>query len=273
MLTHKQPVLERIRIYPLKSFDGMDVAIARVLPVGALASDRRFALCDAGGAFLNGKRDPRVHAVRIAWRMEADVLCFDATVGQRSCHGRLPEDAERLGEWFSAHFGQELTVVEDTQRGYPDDTDAHGPTVVATASIERVAAWLGEPLARTRRRFRANLEIGGVPAFWEDGLLGEEGAAPGRFLIGDVEFQGLKPCVRCPVPTRDPDTGVADSRLPRVFSAQRRTELPDWAPQSRFTHYYRFTLNTGVPAAFSGGELHVGDALREVFRPAQTPRE
>lgn len=154
-----------------------------------------------------------------------------------------------------------MELRENAAGEFPDDVEAHGPTVVATASLLRVAEWLAEDPEITRRRFRANLEIGGVPAFWEDGLLGPEHEPPGRLRIGAVELLGLKPCTRCPLPTRHPDTGEADSGLPRRFSARREAELPEWAPRGRFTHYYRFTLNTGLAPGSEAGRQRCGDAV------------
>ena len=60
-----------------------------------------------------------------------------------------------------------------------------GPTVICTATLVEVTSWYpGLALEQVRLRFRANLEFGGVPAFWEDQLMT---AKPGRvrFQIGD----------------------------------------------------------------------------------------
>lgn len=255
------PTLERIRLYPLKSFDGVDVEDARVLASGALAWDRRYALYDGQGAVINGKRYPQLHGVRSAWTLEDNRLEFVLRADTTSLVGRLPQDAPRLEAWLGEYLGQFVELRENAAGGFPDDVEAHGPTMVASASVMRVADWLGEEPEITRRRFRANLEVAGVPAFWEDGLLGAEGGPPGRLRIGAVELLGLKPCTRCPVPTRNPDTGEADSGLPRRFSAQRQAELPLWAPRERFTHYYRFTLNTGVAPGFMAGRLRCGDEV------------
>lgn len=255
------PRLERIRLYPLKSFDGLEVSTAEVLAQGSLEWDRRYGLFDGEGGVINGKRCPEVHAVRLHWAFDGAGLGFAARRGSEVLNGRLPEDGERLQAWFAQVLGRAVELREDAAGGYPDDIEAHGPTLVATASLERVAAWFGEALEKTRRRFRANLEIGGVPAFWEDGLLGGAGESPGRARVGEVELLGLKPCVRCPVPTRDPDTGEADSGLPRLLSARREAELPAWAPRERFAPFYRLALNTGVAPNFEGGTLRVGDAV------------
>lgn len=59
------PILSRIIVYPVKSLDGLSVERCQVLPSGALACDRRFALRDSEGNFINGKRFPAIHGLRL----------------------------------------------------------------------------------------------------------------------------------------------------------------------------------------------------------------
>ena len=82
-------------------------------------------------------------------------------------------DCERF---LSAAMGEPVRLVEDAERGFPDDTDSPGPTVVSTATLETVASWFpGLTIEEVRRRFRANLEIGDTEPFWEDRLCGMRG--------------------------------------------------------------------------------------------------
>ncbi len=53
--------LARINIYPVKSLDPQTVEQTIVLPGGALAHDRRFAIRDRQGEFVNAKRTPAAH--------------------------------------------------------------------------------------------------------------------------------------------------------------------------------------------------------------------
>ncbi|MEO1069043.1 MAG: MOSC domain-containing protein, partial [Cyanobacteria bacterium J06638_6] len=100
-------------------------------------------------------------------------------------------------------------------------------------------------------------EIDGVPAFWEDQLFGPD-SAPVRFAIGDVVLEGINPCQRCIVPTRDALTGAATDRFQKTFAQQRVTTLPAWTHPSRFNHFYRLAVNTNIPN--QGGKfLRVGD--------------
>ena len=50
------------------------------------------------------------------------------------------------------------------------------------------------------RRFRTNFVFSGGSPFQEDTFK--------NFKIGDVDFIGVKPCARCVLTTRDPDTGI-----------------------------------------------------------------
>jgi uncharacterized protein YcbX len=113
-----------------------------------------------------------------------------------------------------------------------------------------------------RLRFRASLEIDGVPAFWEDRLFGEDERSVIRFRIGEVAFEGSNPCARCPVPPRDPLTGVALDGFQRHFTQLRESTLPAWSPRERFDHFYRMTTNTRVASSQANLLIRVGDPLR-----------
>jgi uncharacterized protein YcbX len=65
--------------------------------------------------------------------------------------------------------------------GFPDDTDSPGPTLVSEASLDTVAKWFAFDAEQTRRRFRANITIDGLPAFGEDRWYGS------TIRIGDAE--------------------------------------------------------------------------------------
>jgi uncharacterized protein YcbX len=100
-----------------------------------------------------------------------------------------------------------------------------------------------------------------VPAFWEDALFGEDERSIVRFRIGEVAFEGSNPCARCPVPPRDPLTGVTLDGFQKHFTQLRESTLPPWSSRDRFDHFYRFTTNTRVASSESTKLLRVGDAL------------
>jgi uncharacterized protein YcbX len=244
-------VLADIRIYPIKSFDPVIVPQARISAAGALEGDRRWALFDPGtGKFLNGKKCEALHRLRA--RFDLDALTVRLSVAEREFS--LTELAP-LEAWLSSYLERPVRIGRNDDNGFPDDLAAWGPTVVSTSSLEAVAAWMpGLALDDMRRRFRANLEVSGVPAFWEDRL------AP--FAIGNVQFEASNPCQRCPVPARDPDTGEAMAGFQKLFSEKRQATLPPWADRDRFDHFYRFALNTRIPHTEAGKLLRVGDVAK-----------
>lgn len=258
------PRLTRIAIHPIKSLDPLVVDEATVLAGGALEHDRRFAIRDAAGEFVIGKRTEAVHRLRC----RHDILARTVTLrieGQDAPVGTFHLDRDRadferwLGEYFE--LGGPATLVENAASGFPDDTDAPGPTVVSTATLETVTGWFPElSLDDVRLRFRANLEIGGVEPFWEDRLFGEAGQAV-RFRIGELLLAGTNPCQRCVVPSRDARSGQAISDFARRFAERRRAALPPWAAASRFDHFYRLAVNTRPAEPGKVRRIRVGDAV------------
>lgn len=253
--------LAGIRVFPVKSLDALDLHETALLPSGALALDREFALMDADGKFINAKRYPLVQRLRSAWDRDRQILYLHLNGTGEEARFRLPTQQPALEEWLSARFEQPVTFARNLEGGFPDDTKAPGPTLISTATLEEVASWYPDmTLGEARRRFRANLEIGGVPAFWEDRLFAEAGEAV-PFQIGSVVIHGVNPCQRCIVPTRDSLSSEISPEFSQIFRANREAALPPWATLSRFNHFYRLAVNTCVPASEAGKSVRVGDIL------------
>ena len=254
-------LLERIIVYPIKSLDGVSVTESRITQGGILEFDRIHALVDENGKYVNGKRTPRVQLLRTEFARDFQEVAIGATDGAGRHRFSLREPAA-LNAWLSDYFGFAVSLTTETGRGFPDDRGAPGPTITSKASMEEIAGWYnGLPLESVRRRFRSNLEIGGVEPFWEDHLYGKPGELK-PFAIGDVSFMGHNPCQRCVVPVRDPDRAEPIPDFQKTFMERRRATLPTWAEKERFNHYYRFAINTSVAPEGSGKILRVGDRLR-----------
>ena len=253
--------LARIDIFPVKSFDGVSVERVRVLPAGGLENDRRFAVVDAQGKLVNGKRTPLVHTLGFSFdEALSQVTVTDRLNGQAETFALSLEESPVLEARLSAHFCFPVCVKEDRTAGFPDDTLASGPTVIGAETLATVADWFRLSADNARRRFRANLSLEGGGAFWEDRLF----AAPGEtvtFRIGGVMFFGTNPCARCVVPSRDPDTGEAIPAFAKAFAERRRSSLPAWAEPEAFDHYFRLAVNTRLFAPADGGEVRVGDPV------------
>ncbi len=183
-----------------------------------LTNDRRFALFDKDGRVINGKRTPAVHSIRAEFDLPKQMVALRGAASGETTEFSLVDDQAKIAIWLSDFLGQSCTFAENAAGGFPDDANSPGPTLISTATLETVAGWFaGLTLDEARRRFRANLEIGGVEPFWEDCLAGPPGTTI-PFQIGDVHLEGVNPCQRCVVPTRA--SGSAQRR--RCFKRRLR---------------------------------------------------
>lgn len=257
----KKPYLARILIYPIKALDGVAVNQAKVMTGGALEHDREFAMFDEKNRFVNGKRNVKVHKLRA--KFDASMIRVSMQYGETEQVFDLHQERHQLETWLSEYFGLSVHLQQNSLKGFPDDPEAFGPTVISTETIAKVASWFpGVGVPEMRSRLRANLEIEGVPAFWEDRLFATDSNDSIWFKIGDVLLEGVNPCQRCVVPTRDSQTGEAYPDFQKIFTAKRKENLPEWVAASRFNHFYRLSVNTRIPASEAGKILQVGDEVQ-----------
>ena len=252
------PTLERVNVYPVKSLDPHDtLERVEVREDGGLAHDREFAIIEASGEYVNGKNEPRVHELRSWFDPKAGRLTLRGPDGDPAAFD--VDDHEGIEAWLTEFFGRPVELRRDETGGFPDDTLASGPTVVAAATLEAVADWFdGIDAAGMERRLRPNLVVSGVEPFWEDRLYADRETAV-AFRVGDCEFLGSNPCRRCAVPARDPETGEPTPGFRERFVERRRETLPEWASEAWFDHHFRLMVNTFVPEETVGRQVRVGD--------------
>ncbi len=275
----------RITVYPIKSLDGVEIDAAAVLPSGALAWDRRFALFSPDGTVVNGKVEPRIHRAAAAFDLSGERVTVgprtaptsgdDAGVpGPGSRTFSLHDEREELEAFLSRLLARPVRLREDLRTGFPDDAASPGPTVVTAATLSAVADWFELTPAEMRRRFRANFELtaqgtGTAEPFAEDRLV----PGPGEeieFWAGEGRFVGTGACQRCVVPSRDSRTGAALKGFQKEFAELRQRTLPKFAPASAFDHFFRLAVNTRPlgrsRGGGNGGVVRVGDAVRIIGR-------
>jgi uncharacterized protein YcbX len=256
--------LAQISVYPIKSLDPISVSESAICPSGGLQNDRAWALYSLDGKWVNGKRTSAIHLIRAAYAPDLSSVTLSVRNDSGQIPGRtfaFPAGHQEAAEWFSMFFEQQIIVRYDPG-GFPDDSIANGPTIVSTASLQTVCEWFpGTTLQEARLRFRASLEVDGVPPFWEDQLFSENERNIVRFRIGEVNFEGSNPCARCPVPPRNPFTGENIDGFQKRFNQLREETLPIWSPRERFEHFYHFSTNTRVASAEIGKLLRIGDHL------------
>jgi len=281
--------VERLRCYPVKGLDGMSIESARITEAGTVAGDREYAMCDpTAGAIetgeqmqtlaYNGKQTDRIHALRTTFDPETSTLTVAPADGERRRFDLSADDGRAAAsEWFGEFVGEPVDFRRREPPSFVDRPDA-GPSVISTATLEEVASWFDDMTVEgARRRLRANVEVGGVPAFWEDRFVGErrspgsrtpsgnvgEGAPAFAVGAGDdaVRFEGAEPCARCVVPSRDPETGDPLPEFRERFVERREATFPEWADRDAFPHLYTVMLISQVPEASRGRSISVGDAV------------
>jgi len=243
--------VSKILIYPIKSLDPVEVERAELTERGSLLRDREFALFREDGKIVSAKREKRLHRIRSFVDFEKEIFEFRY---EGKVYTFSFGESDKVGEFFSEILGYRVFIKRDPSGGFPDDKKAHGPTVVSRETLKTVASWFGISEEEARRRFRTNLEVSGVPAFWEDGLVGKE------FYVGRVLLRGEGVSKRCPVPTRNPETGEEYPNFVKLFIERRKETLPPWSETSLFRDtYYRLCLNTNL---LKTGTILLGDPVK-----------
>jgi uncharacterized protein YcbX len=198
--------LVQLHRWPVKSLAGEPVESLRIDGRGA-GGDRTHALTHhfkGQTRRLTAREAPRL----LAWRATYDGADVDpagpppptltAPSGER-----YRWDDPRLPAVLGEDLGREVGLSRDVA----GQQDLERSLLVTTAAtLAAVEQELGRPL--DLRRFRTNLHVVlDAPAFAENGWEG------GRMTVGDAELELLHPCVRCAIPTRDPDSQVKWAQL------------------------------------------------------------
>lgn len=205
--------------WPVKSLAGEDAEALRLDPRG-VAGDRAHALYDVF------KDEPRRLTVRQApgllrWRAvyaeaPGDALAPDAVPRltlTAPTGATFAWDDPALARALSDDLGRAVTLRRD--EALMQDLD-DSVLITTQATLQAVGAALGDD-ALDLRRFRTNVHVvlDDVPAFAENDWEGR------TLTIGDVTLDLLHPCVRCVIPTRDPDTTVKDPNILKWLTRHR----------------------------------------------------
>lgn len=256
------PSIERICIYPVKSLDGTWLQKAQIGPGGSLLHDREYAIIDGDGKFVNGKKNPLVHLLRMQMDLEDNTISFRHQYQTQWHSFHLQNDKDAIDLYLSSFFNKQVTLKQNTEGGFLDVPVRSSMTLLSTASLQTVAGWFDNlPLEQTRQRFRATLELGNVPAFWEDRLFTTQGKAI-EFTIGDVKVLGMSPRARCVVPTRNPKTGDGIHAFQKTFADRRLQNLPAWSVLENYGHTYYLSVDCMIPLTETGKWISIADEVR-----------
>lgn len=277
MLTHypssprrMKAIVSRIRIYPIKSLDPVELQEAEV-GTHSLRHDREFAMVTRDGRFMNGKRSGRVNELKAVYDIPNYRVTFSDRLGgsMRSFH--LLNDQSDAEQFLTNFFGEPVSLVRNEEGQLMDIPTASSVTILSEATLQSLHEEFSDrSLEDVRLRFRAAIELGGVTPFWEEMLVGEPGIGM-RLSIGDVEMIGVSPRARCNVPPRDPLTGITDKTFIKRMMKHREKTLPKNSHLPAYGNLYHLTINTYIPVTQKGKWLRVGDEVK-ILEPVQLER-
>lgn len=210
--------------FPVKGLTPQPLDAADLTPGQPIANDRRFALAHGGSAFdfnapafqkkahfLTWVRNPPLAALdcsfdaggtKITIRKDGKTLVQDADLTSPLSR----QDVERA---VLEHIGPEGTrgsvkVAEAPGAWFADVPDPY-ISIQNTATLAELGRKLDQTEPLDHRRLRANLVIGGFPAWAELQWVGSQ------LEIGDTVLQVEAVIGRCPATHVNPETGLQDT--------------------------------------------------------------
>ncbi len=216
--------LSGIYRFPVKGFSGHSLFQAVLKPGHGILHDRRFAITNgtasngewmpARSYFINAVNDG-MQKFNIEFMADENLITLGGNKGQEfSIVLDDPESLEAANAKILS-FIEPVGVKHDLplpkiverseQGGHWDFTDTP-ISIINLNSVKSIEQRLGTKI--DVRRFRANLVISGLPAWEEFGLLGM------KLKIGTSELEIIRPALRCPATSVDPDTGERDLTVP-----------------------------------------------------------
>ena len=114
---------------------------------------------------------------------------------------------------LAADLGREVALRRDV--GGQQDL-LRSILVTTQATLDALSEELGRPMDLRRFRTNIHVELDAEP-------FAEESWEGGTLTVGDAELNLLHPCVRCVIPTRDPDTAKKDPEILRHLAREHGT--------------------------------------------------
>lgn len=273
-MTRISPSLAEIIVYPVKSIGGLNLSRAWVERQG-LAFDRRFMLAQKDGTMITARQFPQLFHVSatlipggicLTYPGHDTLVLIRSSFVMEASPTNVFKDTflawsttEEANRWFSAilnHPVQLLFTGEQSNRvreAIPFNisfADGYPLLILSEASLAGLNERSDSLISMDR--FRPNLIVTGAEAFEEDSWK--------RIRIGEVEFVGVKPCVRCVMTTLDPVTARPDPlREPLLTLSRFRA---DEQGNIKFGHNL-VAMNEGV--------IRVGDTIQVLeVKPRET---
>lgn len=233
--------ISAIYIYPVKSLAGISLTSA-VVQTRGLQWDRRWMLTDMSGQFLTQREFPQLALLQPEIKENELIIHhkFDASLSVQIpigventllsvkiwndiTYGVISDD--KTNTFFSDFLKSKCQLVYmpdsvdrqvdpayDRGNNVVSYADGYPFLIIGEASLADLNARLEMPVPMNR--FRPNFVLTGAEAFAEDDFY--------KIRIGSVEFDAVKKCARCNIPTNDQETGIMGKEPLRTLSTYRR---------------------------------------------------
>ena len=218
------PQLSQINIFPVKSTGGISLSTSWVEKQG-LSFDRRFMLALSDGSMVTARTHPSM--VLIKSSLLADGIVFTAPASiklpplklhyadfkMQDTPAQVWKDnfpafttTDQANDWFSQYLNQRVELLFTGKQSQRVRTklghnvsfaDGYPVLVISEESLEELNRRSREQ--HSMDQFRTNLVVSGGEPFAEDSWK--------RIRIGEVEFESVKPCMRCILTTVDTNNG------------------------------------------------------------------
>jgi uncharacterized protein YcbX len=224
-----QPAIDSIYRYPVKGLSPESLERTRLNSGETIPGDRLYAIENGPSAFdpamprhqpktryLMLMRNERLARLRTRFELSTHTLAIESE-GREVARGDLQTQPgrARIEEFLAEYCADEL-------RGPPKVLHAPGHSfsdvarkvvsIINLASVAVIENLIGAPVHPLR--FRANVYVGGWPAWYEFDLLGRE------VLLGGARLKVVKRIVRCAATNVDPETGIRDLSIPDTLMAR-----------------------------------------------------
>ena len=265
--------VSELTIYPVKSLGAINLSHMQIDDFGP-AGDRRFVVADARGRFVTQRDYPRMTLIQIKQRdsaiefSAAEMPTFSLALPNTESDDMEPKDVavkeiiiwrdsvmardmgDAIAAWLSSFIGSDVRLYympDDSVRAIDPQysrsgdrvsfTDGFPVLLIGVTSLDELNRALPEPIASLR--FRPNIVVAGAEAYAEDKWK--------RVRIGDIEFDVVKPCSRCVIPSIDPATAQKQPIVAQTLARLRMRE--------RMIYFGQNLIPRGR------GEIAIGDSV------------
>ncbi len=257
----RMPTVSKLFIYPIKSLDPIELSEAEI-GIHSLKNDRIFAMMGEDGRYINGKRTGKVNQLKASYDLEKGLIHLSPREKNQVETFELRADNAALIKYLEHFFDIKLHLVQSEKGELLDVPYSSSATIISTATYQSLLQDFPENrIEDFRLRFRANIEIEGVDAFWEEQLINTPTSGV-RYKIGNINMIGMTPRERCNVPPRNPLTGELDKNFVRTMMHSREKSLPTDSKLPQFGNNYHLSVDTYLPPTEAGKIIRVGDEVK-----------